>query len=214
MTDSCDYSLGRHLIHVLQPALEQMREGDRPLYDLIVVDAPATGHGVTFLDVPRVVVSAVRAGPLRHHTERVEALIEDPVRTLLLPVALAEELPARETADLVEDVRNRLTVRLDRVVINGVHPPPFPEGLQDLDERLGRLPADLSLDGLPAAPTLAACAGFLRSRHELNRGYLEEIARSTGLPTIRLPYLREGIRGPDDLAKLAAELVDSVPEAA
>jgi anion-transporting ArsA/GET3 family ATPase len=194
--------------------LEQMREGDRPLYDLIVVDAPATGHGVTFLDVPRVVVSAVRAGPLRHHTERVESLIEDPERTLLLPVALAEELPARETADLVEDVRARLAVRLDRVVINGVHPPPFPEGLQDLDERLAGLPADLSLDGLPPTPTLAACAGFLRARHELNRGYVDEIARSTGLPTICLPYLREGIRGPDDVARLATGLVDAVPEAA
>jgi anion-transporting ArsA/GET3 family ATPase len=65
--------------------LEQMVEKGRPKYDLIVVDAPATGHSLTFLDVPRVVVSAVRAGPLRHHTERVEAMIEDRERTLLLP---------------------------------------------------------------------------------------------------------------------------------
>jgi hypothetical protein len=70
--------------------LEQMREeDDRPRYDLIVVDAPATGHGVAFLDAPRVVVSAVRMGPLRRHAQRVEEMVEDPVNTLLLPVALA-----------------------------------------------------------------------------------------------------------------------------
>jgi hypothetical protein len=43
---------------------------------------------------------------------------------------------------------------------------------------------------------------------------VDEIARSTGLPTIPLPYLREGIRGPDDVARLATRLVDAVPEAA
>jgi anion-transporting ArsA/GET3 family ATPase len=76
--------------------LEQMQENGRPLYDLIVVDAPATGHGVALLEVPRLVVSAVSAGPLRHHTERVEALIEDASRTLLLPVARApRDRPAR-----------------------------------------------------------------------------------------------------------------------
>jgi anion-transporting ArsA/GET3 family ATPase len=48
--------------------LEQMKEANgKPRFDLIVVDAPATGHGLTFLDVPRVVGSAVRAGPLRRH---------------------------------------------------------------------------------------------------------------------------------------------------
>ena len=193
--------------------VEQMREDGAPRFDLIVVDAPATGHGLTFLDVPRVVVSAVRAGPLRHHTERVEALIEDPERTLLLPVALAEELPARETIELVERVRSELGVPLDRVVVNAVHDPPYPAGLRDLDARLAALPDDAPLGALPPPRVLAACGATLRERAELNRRHVEEIARATGLPTAVLPYLRDGLRGPDDAARLADALLGPAREA-
>jgi anion-transporting ArsA/GET3 family ATPase len=187
--------------------LEQMRDArGAPRYDLLVVDAPATGHGLPFLDVPRVVVSAVRGGPLRRNAEAVEALLADPVRTLLLPVALAEELPARETAELVARARAGLGVALDRVVVNAVAPPPFPPGLEDLDERLARLPAATTLAGLPA-PMLAACTAHLRSRHELNREYVGEIARATGLLMVELPWLAEGVRGRDDLRVLAGHLL-------
>jgi anion-transporting ArsA/GET3 family ATPase len=187
--------------------LEQMRENGRPLYDLIVVDAPATGHGVALLEVPRLVVSAVRAGPLRHHTERVEALIEDASRTLLLPVARAEELPARETAQLVHRVRDQLSLHVDRVVVNAVHEPPFPQALGDLDERLARLPQGDGFGSLPGPATLASCGRYLRARYELNRGYVAEIARTTGLPVVCLPYLRDGLQGLDDVSRLAAGLL-------
>lgn len=187
--------------------LEQMRENGRPLYDLIVVDAPATGHGIALLEVPRVVVSAVRAGPLRHHTERVEALIEDASRTLLLPVARAEELPARETAQLVHRVRDQLSLHVDRVVVNAVHEPPFPRELGDLDERLERLPQGDGFGTLPGPATLATCGRYLRARYELNRGYVAEIARTTGLPVVCLPYLRDGLQDLDDVSGLAAGLL-------
>jgi hypothetical protein len=186
--------------------LEQMKEGARPRYDLIVVDAPATGHSLTFLDVPRVVVSAVRAGPLRHHTERVEALIEDRTRTLLLPVALAEELPARETVELVTRARNELGVAIERVVVNAVHEPPYPDDLADLDARLAALPDDTDLGELPPPRAIAACGAVLRARAALNRHHTRAIAQETGLPTVTLPYLRDGLRGPDDVAQLAEPL--------
>jgi anion-transporting ArsA/GET3 family ATPase len=194
--------------------LEQMSERGEPRYDLIVVDAPATGHGVTFLNAPRVVVSAVRAGPLRRHAQLVERMIEDADRTLLLPVALAEELPARETAELVARVRADVGIAVDRVVVNAVAPAPFPPGLEDLDRRLAALPADLDLGRLPGPRALAACAGFLRARHELNRGYVGRIAASTGLPVVELPYLATELEGEDPLAALADALLAPPREAA
>ncbi|HXK21046.1 MAG TPA: ArsA-related P-loop ATPase [Myxococcota bacterium] len=182
--------------------LEQMREGGRPSFDLIVVDAPATGHGVSFLDVPRVVISAVRAGPLRHHTEEVEALLRDARRTLVLPVSLAEELPARETRSLVTRVRE-LGLAVDRVVVNGVRAQPVPDEAGDLVKWLDRLPPEAAIGALPRPPVLAACVRALVSRHALGRHYCEEIAASTGLPIVTLPYLADGIRGPQDVAMLA-----------
>jgi anion-transporting ArsA/GET3 family ATPase len=182
--------------------LEQAREGARPRFDFIVVDAPATGHGLTFLDVPRVVVSAIRSGPLQRHAQWVEQLVRDPERTLLLPVALAEELPARETAELVDRLRSQVGVALDRVVVNAMQPAPFPPELPDLDRRLAAL---AETPGPPPA-TWAACASHLASRHALNQHFRREIDERTGLRVVELPLLAAGVRGPDDLATLAAAL--------
>jgi anion-transporting ArsA/GET3 family ATPase len=176
-------------------------------FDLIVVDAPATGHGVAFLDVPRVAVSAIRAGPLRTHARRVEQLLEDPDQTLVLPVALAEELPAREIAELTQRVRNEMGISIDRVIVNAVVGPPFPAAIPDLDEALARLDGNLELGALPPPRVLARCAHFLRSRHELNRLYKAEIQQTTGLPIVELPRLPEGIQGPDQISSLMSALL-------
>lgn len=188
--------------------LEQLRDDDDTAhYDLIVVDAPATGHGLTFLDVPRVVGSAVSAGPLRRHAGWVEAMIRDPERTLLLPVALGEELPARETAELIARLRDQVGVTVDRVVVNALTPEPFPAGVTDLATRLARLPSDPALPGAPTAAVLADCAAHLRARADLNQRWTAEIARSTGLPIVGLPRLPRGVAGPDDVAALAEPLL-------
>ena len=187
--------------------LEQMSAAGKPRYDLIVVDAPATGHGVAFLNVPRVVVSAVRTGPLRRHSQAVEEMLEDPVRTVLLPVALPEDLPTRETAELVRRVRDEVGISMDRVVVNGVVPPPFPPGLERLDERLAALPPDLRCGKLPPAAALAHCAAFLRGRYELGSHYVRAIGELTGLPLVCLPHLPDGAVGRAALEQLAADLL-------
>ena len=171
------------------------------------MDAPATGHGVAFLDVPRVVVSAVRAGPLRAHTLRVEQMLEDSDQTLVLPVALAEELPAREIAELTDRVHNEMGISIDRVIVNAVVGAPFPAEISDLDEALARLDGDLELGTLPPPRILARCARYLRSRHELNRRFAAEIQHTTGLPIVELPRLAEGIQGPEQISSLASALL-------
>src|SRR5690606_25984367 len=157
---------------------------------------------------------AVRAGPLRRHAGWVEALIRDPARTLLLPVALAEELPARETAELVARLREHVGVYVDRVVVNMVTPDPFPPDLADLDRRLAALPPDLAIPGAPPPAVLAACAAHLRSRHALNRRWTWEIAARTALPVVPLPHLARGVDGPAALEALAGPLLAAprVPE--
>ncbi len=188
--------------------LEQMRdEGGEPRCDLLVVDAPATGHGVSFLDAPRVVVSAVRAGPLRRHAAQVEALIQDAGRTLLLPVALPEELPARETSELVARVRSEVGIAVDRVVVNGLVSLPAEPKLDELASRLSQLDKT-PLPGAPPGAVLAACVRYLAERARLGAHYAGEIARNTGLPVLCLPFLPAGIRDSGDLAGLAARLLD------
>ncbi|MDJ0785465.1 MAG: ArsA-related P-loop ATPase [Myxococcota bacterium] len=191
--------------------LREAQDDGRPTWDLIVVDAPATGHGLVFLDVPRVVVSAVRAGPLQRHAGWVEAMIKDPRDTLLLPVTLAEELPARETAELVARLRGEIGVTVDRVIVNALPDAPFPASLGALDARLAALDLPTGVAGLPSASALAQCTRHLRERYELGQEYLGRVREWTGLPTTCLPYLTGGVRGIDDLARLAEALVDGEP---
>ena len=72
----------------------------RPRWDLVVVDAPATGHAVQLLGVPRALLDTVPGGPLRRDAEWMQALLSDPVRTAVALVSLPEEMPVTETAEL------------------------------------------------------------------------------------------------------------------
>jgi hypothetical protein len=134
-------------------------------------------------------------------------MLADPDATLLLPVALPEELPARETAELIERVRGAIGIAVDRIVVNAVPDPPFPPALPDLDRRLAALPADLALPGGLGGRAIARCAAHLASRYELAREYVGRIAEWTKLPLAVLPWLPEGVRGEDDLTALGAPLL-------
>jgi anion-transporting ArsA/GET3 family ATPase len=196
--------------------LEQMKDpSGRALYEMIVVDAPATGHGVTFLDVPRVVHSAVRAGPLSRNAAMVEAMIRDHEQTLLLPVSLAEELPVQESAEFVHRVRDELEIAVDRIIVNAVAPRPFPPGLETLPKQLESLPDGLELEVLPSPGVLARCAHYLASRHALNRHYIGAIAERTALPVVSLPLLTHGLGQEGALERLAEALLvqPAVPDA-
>ena len=184
--------------------LEQMETRGRPRFDWIVVDAPATGHGLTFLDVPRVVVSAVRAGPLRRHAAAVEALVRDPERTLVLPVALAEELPVSETLELVTRLRGELGLNLDRIVVNAIETDPLADW-PDLERALSSLPA--AIPGTPAPHAIAACARHQTRRCALQREQLDRLQEGSGLPVVTLPRITSGVSGPRDLARLAAAIL-------
>jgi anion-transporting ArsA/GET3 family ATPase len=176
-------------------------------FDLIVVDAPASGHGIAFLEVPRVVVSAVRTGPLHKHAEHVEEMLEDPEQTLVLPVTLAEELPAREVAELVKRVQGEMGLSMDRIIVNAAVQPPFPGPVQDLDQVLERIDADLDLGKLSNPRTLAWCARYLESRYELNRNYTAKIRDATGLAVVLLPRISEGIHGISQIGTLGPALL-------
>jgi anion-transporting ArsA/GET3 family ATPase len=180
---------------------------DPAAFDLIVVDAPATGHGVAFLDVPRVVMSAVHAGPLRAQAERVEQMIKDPENTLVLPVTLAEELPAREIGELVTRVRDGMGISIDRIVANAIVGTLCPDPSVDVDGALSRLDPNLNIGQLPRPEALAWCARYHRARYELNLSYVAEIQRTTGLPIVQLPRLSEGVSGREQVASLSQLLL-------
>jgi anion-transporting ArsA/GET3 family ATPase len=188
---------------------QQVGTDGRALHEMIVVDAPATGHGLTFLDIPRVVVSAVRSGPLARHAGLAHEMLMDRERTLLLPVSLAEELPVRETQELVTRLRGDIGVAVDRVVINRTVDTPFPGEPRLAAQAISALDSDLELtDGLTTGD-VAICLDYHASRYDLSRHYEAELLAAVDLPGVRLPLLADAITHPEHLIPLGECLLAS-----
>ena len=166
---------------------QKLDERGAPAFDLLVIDAPSTGHGLTFLDVPRVAQSAVRTGPLTRHAGWVEALVHDRERTLLLPVTLPEELPVSETIELVTRARDAIGIGVDRIVVNRLPPRPDPP----LRNATNSLPNTLDFEALPAVPDLRALMDHAHSRAELAFAERARVSQACELPVVDLPARSE-----------------------
>ena len=94
-------------------------------YDLVIVDAPATGHGVGFLQTPRTFASIARVGPIHSQAQTLDRFITDHENTGVAIVALPEEMPVNESAALEHDLREEVGVAVDRVYLNGLYPERF-----------------------------------------------------------------------------------------
>jgi len=97
-------------------------------YDLVVLDAPATGHALGMLESPMTFGSIPRVGPVAAHTERVRALLADPARTGYLAVAAPSQTAVTEVLEAQRGLHERLGRGLDAVVVNGLLPRRFSEG--------------------------------------------------------------------------------------
>ncbi|MBL7685432.1 MAG: ArsA family ATPase [Deltaproteobacteria bacterium] len=93
-----------------------------PKYDLVIMDAPATGHGLAILNVPQVVSKAVRMGPLKTKSEEILSLLQDIKKTLLVIVSLAEEMPVNETLEMIQQAEHKVKVGLGPILANAIFP--------------------------------------------------------------------------------------------
>jgi anion-transporting ArsA/GET3 family ATPase len=94
-------------------------------YDLVVLDAPATGHALGLLDSPRTFGAIARVGPIAGQAERLRELLQDPARSSYLAVAQGTEMAITETLELQEKLGEQLGRELHAVVVNGMLPQRF-----------------------------------------------------------------------------------------
>lgn len=112
---------------------EQEQVGSRPRFDVIVVDAPATGHALTLLRAPSVVLRVVPPGPLRDNTALIQGLLADKQKTVLHVVTTPEEMPVSEAVELEQAAADILSMRLGSTVINQRLMPLPPGSLDTLE---------------------------------------------------------------------------------
>jgi anion-transporting ArsA/GET3 family ATPase len=178
----------------------------RPRFDLIVLDAPATGHGLAFLKVPLAASRAVPVGPVGHNARRILALLRDPARTALGVVAIPEEMAVVEALEFHRLATDELGITPRVLFLNGCHERRFTEAQEAAVLRLGSAAAAGTLaPGISLAAALGAARRHLR-RHKLTRFYLARLRRASTTPLVALPYLFRDDVGLDDIRLLAERL--------
>jgi anion-transporting ArsA/GET3 family ATPase len=168
-------------------------------YDLVIVDAPATGHGIGFLQTPRTFAAIARVGPIHSQAQQLDRLITDQKHTGVAIVALPEEMPVNESAALEHDLRAEIGVAVDRVYTNGLYPERF--GGEEA-QRLGGIAS--GENGTVRAACRAALSEHNRARSQ--RAQLARLRRRVEAPVKTLPFLFEPELGVSSARRLAARL--------
>ncbi len=174
--------------------------------DLVVLDAPAAGHAISFLQSASGLADAVRLGPINAQAREVLELLSDPERCQVVLVTMPEETPVNELVETAYQLEDRVGVSLGPVVVNGCYPelPGLDAAPADAAEEAGT-----SLRRGEAA-SLEAAAEFRRDRMALQRDQVERLADALPLPQLRLPYLFDAELGPPQLELLASALLDGI----
>ena len=179
--------------------------------DLIIVDAPAAGHALTFLTSARGLLDAVAVGPVRKQAADVVELLSDPDRCQVMLVTLPEETPVNEAVDTAFAIEDRVGVRLGPVVVNGYYPQlALPAG----SATAAAAQADAELIDVfvsdHEAADLAAAAAFRSERTTIQLAQAERLAEALPLPQIRLPFVFTSEIGLAEIETLADAFTEGV----
>ena len=179
-------------------------------YDLVVVDAPASGHIVGQLAAPQAINNLVKVGLIRSQTDWMLEILSDPRTTGLVAVCTPEEMPVNETIELAGRIRAETTVQLSAVVVNRVLPELFGRQEEQVFDALSaegpteRLDELVQADAGPVldAARLAVTMRRTRSTHlvRLRQGIDESV------PMLYLPYLFTRSHGLRTTRQVAASL--------
>ncbi len=112
--------LGKILFH-----LKEKRPDGSWRFDRIVIDAPSTGHAITFFSVPKVILDTVPPGALANDAKWMRELLIDPAMTAAVLVSLPEDMPINETIELAAALKDRVKILPQVVVLNGFIPSRF-----------------------------------------------------------------------------------------
>src|SRR4051795_2074805 len=169
-------------------------------YDLVIVDAPATGHGVAFLQTPRTFANVARVGPIKAQAEALETFLVNHRKTGVAIVSLPEEMPVNESASLEQSLTDDIGMAVDRVYMNALYPERFSAGdASELEEALERA------EGPTRAAVRAALSEHRRCRSQ--REQLKRLKEAVASPVKTLPFIFKPALDVPSLERLSGALV-------
>ncbi len=178
--------------------------------DLILVDAPATGHAMTFLSSARGLLDAARSGPVRTQASAVAEMLADPARCQVALVTLPEEMPINEVIEAAYQLEDRIGITLGPVIVNACLPP---DPALDVDpaQAAAEVGVEISADQLNA---LRAAASFRSRRRALQEAQRGRLADELPLPQLRTRTLFTESIGRNEIDALAFDLISGIEQLA
>jgi hypothetical protein len=174
-------------------ASQEMERG-RPRWDLVILDAPATGHGLTFLTVPEVFLRLVSDGPLARDMRSMQMLLADPQKCSICIVTLPEEMPANEAIELDRALRQHL----------------FPAGPLFLNSAFASRFSAEEVAAVTRGGPLLTAAGEAADNHEsratLSRQYEAVLKDTVARELVKVPFLFERSFGAQAIEKVAGAI--------
>lgn len=185
-------------------------------YDLVIVDAEASGHIVAQIDAPKAIRELVQVGMVRDQTDWMLEILGDPRRTGLVVVATPEEMPVTETIELVDKVLETTDVDVAAIIANRVLPQWFSAADAKVFAALNQPgpQATLAAGVSPKVATLFRAAELAQARREVAVEYLGRLREGVpmSVPLVLLPELFTRAGGRRVVAQLADALHDELGE--
>ncbi len=167
-------------------------------YDIIILDAPASGHAIPFLSVPWIVISALRGGPIVREAAKIRDFLSDSGKTILNIVTLPEDMAVTEALEMWETVEHMDRIAIGYCLANEVIPEMF---TSDDASALASVPAEAD------HASLLRGLEFLSSRVSIQQRQIARLRRSLPKKKLRLiPLIFTPDIGPDDLRELAGSM--------
>jgi anion-transporting ArsA/GET3 family ATPase len=175
-------------------------------FDTVILDAPATGHGVSLLAAPRLLWEVIEDGPVGTKARDLAGFVADRKRLGIVIVTQAEEMPVAESLELKTMVEERLERSPELLVINGLYPP-LPRSQRDSVHDQAEKAAE------KAAGDATAAIGAWYRRRRINERELERLQQEWSGERVELPLLPLE-RGPELARSLTAHLDGQLTPAA
>ncbi len=178
------------------------RTPDAAPYDLVIVDAPASGHGAAILRTPRTFAEIARVGPIASQAQTIARTLADPAFTSVVAATTPEEMAVNETLELRDALLSGPDpLELERVILNGLYPDRF----TDTDVAVLR-------EAFRSCPVKRDRAAIEVALNEHRRALAQREQQSRlravfGDRLLTLPFLFVPAIGADQLESLAQELV-------
>ncbi len=174
--------------------------------DVIILDAPAAGHAISFLRSARGLLAAVTMGPIENQAREVVDLLTDPSRCQVLLVTLPEETPVNEIVETAFALEDEVGVALGPVVVNGRYPS-RPGLMVDPRSAVTRAGVEVSAD---LAADLGLAVSFHEGRRHLQDEQVRRLAEALPLPQLVLPQLFTAQIGLAEIERLADEMTAAI----